>query len=752
MTDKIHVAHIVHSFGIGGCENGIVNLVNNMDLERFQFSILSLSANCDSARRIKRKDVICEVVEKRLGNDLSLPFKLASFLRKHRVHIVHTHGWGTFLEGLLAAKMAGISVVMHGEHGTDQLDRWYRRVAYRLGVLGTNKILTVSKYLRTRLINHSHVPSDKIETISNGVDTRLFIQAQELRATKRRELGFGDSDVVVGTIGRPCYEKNYGMLLKASAVVAEKQEKFFLLIIGEGPDRAALQQLTNTLGINNRVTFLGKRDDTVALLNAMDVFVLSSRSEGLPNTILEAMSVGLPVLSTNVGGVAEILSEPGLGLLVDPMNVESFAKALEQLVRSPDLRCRLGKAGQWHIFEKFGLDRMVTEYEKAYTLAIHPAGSPSPGLSKDQFLLVSPGLSASHMVPVSHSKFLDPISKIVTHCVLPCVALFTSSKFWSLCRELQQGAPAKVFRPTPGEVFERVRDLVAHSYQNVAFYRERFQSLGLAPDCVKTLEDFKKIPPTTKADILANFPDRMTSKVALFQPWRYVSTSGTVQRMTAIQDFRKREYIRATQLLGMKIGANYEPGMRYMEIPPDICTDVCGASDSLEPPLFTYLWENLKKGSVFNPETISNLWGLVERQIIYRRLQLPALCPDGLVQNSHKLSSYIEKIDAYRPHVLKALPVYLYVLALHMLKEKLRPPRITGCLMPMGSSLTPHMKQVVQEAFQCPVHEDYGCAELGSVAVECGHQRGFHPLSSLFLRGSRLPWAARSPWRNREES
>ena len=328
--------------------------------------------------------------------------------------------------------------------------------------------------------------------------------------------------------------------------------------------------------------------------------------------------------------------------------------------------------------------------------------------------------------------FSNPYSVILQRCLLPGASVFTHSKFWNLYCDLGNGTPPRVFRPTPDEVFERVHDLVAHSYQNVAFYRERFQSLGLAPDGVKTLEDFKKIPPTTKADILANFPDRMTSTVSLFQPWRYVSTSGTVQRMTAIQDFRKREYIRATQLLGLKIAANYEPGMRYMEIPPDICTDVCGASDSLEPPLLTYLWDNLKKGSVFNPETISNLRGLVERQIIYRRLQLPALCPDGLVQSSHKLSTYIEKIDAYRPHVLKALPVYLYVLGLHILKEKLRPPRITGCLMPMGSSLTPHMKHVVQFAFQCPVHEDYGCAELGSVAVECGHQRGLHPLSSLF--------------------
>ena len=147
----------------------------------------------------------------------------------------------------------------------------------------------------------------------------------------------------------------------------------------------------------------------------------------------------------------------------------------------------------------------------------------------------------------------------------------------------------------------------------------------------------------------------------------------------------------------------------------------------------TYVWDNFKGGGFSDPEVISNLWGLMERQVMYRRLQLPAMGSEGLAQKDSTLSDYLQKIDDYQPHVLKALPVYLYLLALHILKHQLSPPRITGCLMPMGSSMTPHMKEVIQLGFQVPVHEDYGCAELGSVAAECGYQKGLHPFSNLFF-------------------
>ena len=586
---KIHVLHIVYSFGIGGLENGIVNLVNNMDPERFKVSIISLTPLLDSKQRIARDGVYCEVLEKRKGNDPSVPFRLGKLLKKYHVDVVHTHGWGTYLEGLFAARIARVPVVIHGEHGTDQLNWLRRRMAYRLGMVGTDKVLTVCENMRRRFIEKYHIPPEKISTIRNGVDTRAFQEDKELREQKRHELGFEAKDIVVGTIGRLCYEKNYETLLKAVARLAPKYNNFSLLIIGEGADRACLVDLATTLGIQNRVRFLGNRDDTLGLLNAMDIFVLTSRSEGLPNTLLEAMSVGVPVVTTNVGGIPEVITNTACGYLVDPNDPKTFAEMLDQLVGSAELRFYIGRAGRDHVLSQFSLGTMVAEYENTYTQLMNGELTNGNGVPHtiQSITQESNGkkegfdTGAREKPPVKPSVLSDPYSIVVRNCVLPWVSVFTQSDFWKIYRDLSKDG--KIFQAGSTEMLGKIKALVAHSYKHVPFYRERMDSLGIAPENVNTFVDLQKIPPTTKSDIVANFPDRCTGDPKVFSPWRYVSTSGTIERMTVIQDFRKRDFVRATQLLSLKIAADYAPGMRYMEIPRIFALTFVGRRIQLNP-------------------------------------------------------------------------------------------------------------------------------------------------------------------------
>ncbi len=124
--------------------------------------------------------------------------------------------------------------------------------------------------------------------------------------------------------------------------------------------------------------------------------------------------------------------------------------------------------------------------------------------------------------------------------------------------------------------------------------------------------------------------------------------------------------------------------------------------------------------------------GLVDRQLLYRRKELPSFGSEGTAQKKEVLDEYIEAINNFKPHTLKAVPIYLYLLANHIVDMKLEPPRIKGGLMPMGGSMTPYMKQVVESAFKSRVHEDYGCAEVGGIATECTHQNGLHPFNKLF--------------------
>ncbi len=365
---RLHIVHIVYSFGIGGTENGIVNLVNGMDPERYQVSIVSLTNKLDSYSRIKRKGIQCEVVEKRKeGNDWLVIFRLASLLKRMDADVVHMHGWGTYLEGLCAAKLAFVPFVIHGEHGTDQLDNAWRRLAFRAGVLGIDRVFAVCDDVRTRFIREYHVPCTKIRTILNGVDVTYFVRDQHIRKSVRQEMGFRDEDIVLGTIGRLSYEKKYETLLIAIELLARKHQHFVLLFTGDVPERENFHRIAVYLGIEKYVYFLGTRNDRMELLNAMDIFVLSSNIEGLPNTLLEAMSVGLPVVSTNVGGIPEIVSDKLDGFLVNPGDSEGLAHALEGLVQSPDLRMQIGRVARERIVSHFRLEGMVESYEEAYS-------------------------------------------------------------------------------------------------------------------------------------------------------------------------------------------------------------------------------------------------------------------------------------------------------------------------------------------------------------------------------------------------
>ena len=356
-----------------------------------------------------------------------------------------------------------------------------------------------------------------------------------------------------------------------------------------------------------------------------------------------------------------------------------------------------------------------------------PSGQ-TPGV----FAAKSTGRAGTEWATARSGRSSAAYSRFLRDVALPCVSLVTQSRFWDLYGKMSKGGHQPLFSPTPEEKLARIRRLVQHAYHEVPFYRERMARLGIGPGFPASLDDFRQLPPVTKSDIAANFPDRVTARSQRYQPWRYVSTSGTLERLMAIHDFRKRDLVRASGLLSLNCTTGYQPGMRYLEIPPNVCRNVCGQSDEIEPGVLTFLWRNLKSGQLRDPETISDMRGLVERQLLYRKLVLPSYGADGIVESEEKTSWYIRQIDGHQPYVVKALPIYLYLLGLHLLEGKSAPPRIERAVMPMGSSMTAGMKSVIEASFGVHVVEDYGCAEFGGVAAECDGQPGLKPFHGLF--------------------
>jgi glycosyltransferase involved in cell wall biosynthesis len=227
-----------------------------------------------------------------------------------------------------------------------------------------DRMLSVSSRLAERLAAATGFPLQRIHVIRNGVDLSRFGSID--RTAARRTLGIADEALVIGTAGRLVGVKDHATLLEAFAELARRRLPFVGLITGDGPLRANLEARAASLGILDHVRFLGHRPDIERIFAALDIFVLSSISEGLSNTVLEAMASGLPVVATRVGGADELVCEGATGFLVEPGSGRALANALEPLVREHSRRIALGREGQRVAREQFSVARMLHDYAAMY--------------------------------------------------------------------------------------------------------------------------------------------------------------------------------------------------------------------------------------------------------------------------------------------------------------------------------------------------------------------------------------------------
>jgi sugar transferase (PEP-CTERM/EpsH1 system associated) len=360
-AEAIRVMHVVHTYGVGGMEVGITKLVNALDRTRVTSSICSCCPG-DSLKNRLDPEIRLFELNRKPGNDPKLVAQLYRLLRRERPHVLHTHRWATLCEGLIAARLAGVPFVVHGEHGTLETRR-HNAFVQRTVWKRVDQVLSVSSRLAERMAREISFPLDRIKVIRNGVDTTRFRPGGG--AAARQALGVSPDALIIGAVGRLVPVKDYPTLLRALALLRERGVAFESIIAGTGPLRDELTALAISLGLAN-VRFLGNRNDIEHVLPAFDVFVLSSSSEGLSNTIQEAMAAGLPVVATRVGGADELVDESGTGLLVPPGNPEALAHALGSLAQDAGRRRSMGDAGRRRAESVFGIDIMIREYERLY--------------------------------------------------------------------------------------------------------------------------------------------------------------------------------------------------------------------------------------------------------------------------------------------------------------------------------------------------------------------------------------------------
>lgn len=366
MEPRIHIQHVVLSLQPGGLENGVVNVVNGLDPSRFRSSLCCLQSAGGFANRVRAPGVSIHEMGLGRGNDYRLPWRLARLFRRTRPDIVHTRNPEAFFYGFLGAKLAGVGVLVHSEHGRTFPDKWHRLSVQRFFSRYTATVFAVSEQLKRDLVREVGLPAARIEVVYNGVDLSRCVPID--RESVRRRLGAGVSDIVIGSVGRLVPVKNYPLLLRAVRGLLANAV-IIVALVGDGPERTALTAMAQALGLGERVRFLGHRDNVFELLAAMDVFVLPSVSEGMSNTLLEAMAASVPVVASDVGGNPEIVRDGVDGLLFPTADEAALRERLRRLCLDLPLRARLGKAGRARILEGFSIEAMIARYELLYQWA-----------------------------------------------------------------------------------------------------------------------------------------------------------------------------------------------------------------------------------------------------------------------------------------------------------------------------------------------------------------------------------------------
>ncbi|MGE0549448.1 MAG: glycosyltransferase [Kofleriaceae bacterium] len=359
------IVHVLSSYGVGGQERVALDLALGQQARGHRVGVVSLAPPPDGAMALEFSQAGISVgrVPKRGGLDPTLVPRLARELMRQRVDVVHTHNPLPLIYGAPAARLVGAAAI-HTKHGANPGSRGHR-VLRRVAAQMTHAFVAVSDTTAAQARALGDAPEAKLHTIPNGIRLDRYQPDPEARAAARVELGLGDA-WVIGTVGRLDVYKNQALLVRAVAPLLSSKTR--LVIIGEGDARGEVEAAIAALPDPRWVVMTGRRMDVPRLIHAFDVFALSSKSEGLPLVVPEAMAAGLPIVSTNVGGLPSVVDDGQTGLLV-PVDEGALSAALAKLTADHELARRLGRRAREVALDRYSSDRMVDAYLELYDYA-----------------------------------------------------------------------------------------------------------------------------------------------------------------------------------------------------------------------------------------------------------------------------------------------------------------------------------------------------------------------------------------------
>jgi glycosyltransferase involved in cell wall biosynthesis len=357
-SSRIRICHVSMTLRTGGLERLLVDFARHANQRRYQLHFVSLTDGGPPAEELRRLDVPVDLMGFPDCGKLGLIRRLSRHFRSHHIHVVHTHNTYAHFYATLAAKLAGVRVVMNTQHGRGCGNGWKDHWQFRIANRFATRIVGVSDDATRLCLAQNAASRGKMLRVWNGIDVDRF------------EFVGPQPELSAISVARLSPEKDFGTLLRATAIVLQEFPQFRLRIVGDGQERAGLERLSTELGLTSAVEFMGERSNVPALLATAGFFVSSSRTEGISLTVLEAMSVGLPVVTTAVGGNPEIVVEGTTGLLAPAENPQALADAILRMCRVKSSWKEMGRAGRERVEEHFNIRSTMAHYETLYEQAL----------------------------------------------------------------------------------------------------------------------------------------------------------------------------------------------------------------------------------------------------------------------------------------------------------------------------------------------------------------------------------------------
>lgn len=367
MKDKpLKVMHVIEDLESGGAERVVVELTRGLNAQHFSPMVCCLRKKGALAAELEQHGIPVFVMNKRSKIDLAMLWRLTRLLRSQKIAIVHCHVFTANLWGRLAALLARVPAIVTHEHSSISVDRQAVHRLERLLSRGTDAVITVTEQLAQRWRDEIGVSAQNVRTVYNGLDVVHHLTDPAAVRKLRSEFGLQKCGHVIGAVGRLEWRKNFKLLLEALAIVLHSHPNTTLMIVGAGEEETALKAHAVELKIAQNVIFAGYRADIAEMLGLFSVFCMSSDTEGISLALLEAITAGVPVVATRVGGTPEVIRDESMGTLVPPRNADALAHAVKAVLDHPQAAQHKAQTARQKVAEIFTKEKMIREIEMLY--------------------------------------------------------------------------------------------------------------------------------------------------------------------------------------------------------------------------------------------------------------------------------------------------------------------------------------------------------------------------------------------------